>query len=880
MSSANRLSNFHNHRQQCDHLRMQSYGAPVSMSMPFFRHTPGDVAGHSAMHIPGASRPPLWNHHRPYQQSIAISPSLSSAVDDACRRIMEDIITAEEYCIFSDVLRRICTEFHVSSLGDLGIATMQVPALKELFDLQQALDNFILAFASTRGIATIRDMESEAFRMLKNMQFPPLKTNSCGVSAEHGRPKKNPDEIEIDPSDSDSESNEAPASAPLDSRNMFDPKRITRFSDYGLGRLQNHPLVQQLWNLPPRFNISCSPSFMEVSEHLPEFLYMRAGDSKHNRGSTAAAYQLSSGKVNGDPDSSVVSVQDLAQFLCQRYNVQHLCQIGILIVEQALPTLVHAFRRVEHATYNVNIKAQKAALKKIVNFDADLADEKSDRLSASRTTSEAFSGQTRVPALKASSNPLVAQTVEACQQMIDSVWSPSYTKVRAAVQTLHQRHQRASSKCANGGGSSASSSVADSAPRTNVPVSGRKTKRRRTHGVRNGNLSTTSHLEPDKSGGNDDEQDNTHAGVSLDALLATTAEYIMFHIGGSKWRRRKFETATNSTAAADSHCAPDDASNRSNSDDDDSDDSDSDNSDSDGSDHISQEDSSDNSTRLTERMGSCGATAADGTRRKVADADEMGGERSTPGALTDGSAPGPSVLEAAVDVVPGSTPATLTVARIGGNDRAPLVQTSEASEAGSVASATPNPRPQTTVAVAVHDAAAVTAPVSMAWRNWKRSDARSGRASLPIAGRALSECMPWRHTIDWYAPLDASNTHAIGRWGEALVYQFLQSYATDCVVSWVNETAETKAPYDITVTSRSGEWSSTRFIEVKTTRHANHNVFDLSPFEYNFATKSPPVNYDVYRVYNAGSVEGPRISIVENLARQVTEGSVRLCLAV
>ena len=70
------------------------------------------------------------------------------------------------------------------------------------------------------------------------------------------------------------------------------------------------------------------------------------------------------------------------------------------------------------------------------------------------------------------------------------------------------------------------------------------------------------------------------------------------------------------------------------------------------------------------------------------------------------------------------------------------------------------------------------------------------------------------------------------------------------------------------------------FIEVKTTRYADHNIFQLSYFEWAFISAEPPVNYHNYRVSGAGDPAGCRLTIIEDPLSAVKEGAVRLCMAV
>ena len=122
----------------------------------------------------------------------------------------------------------------------------------------------------------------------------------------------------------------------------------------------------------------------------------------------------------------------------------------------------------------------------------------------------------------------------------------------------------------------------------------------------------------------------------------------------------------------------------------------------------------------------------------------------------------------------------------------------------------------------------------------------------------------------------------VGRWGEALVYQYLVLEYPTATVTWVNHDSETMSCYDIRIEqpmrSSTGEHIVTTFVEVKTSRFDNLKTFDISLNEWEFASGVPPIHFDVYRVFNAGDPKRVRIQIVKDLYKSVKEHSVRLCI--
>jgi hypothetical protein len=148
-----------------------------------------------------------------------------------------------------------------------------------------------------------------------------------------------------------------------------------------------------------------------------------------------------------------------------------------------------------------------------------------------------------------------------------------------------------------------------------------------------------------------------------------------------------------------------------------------------------------------------------------------------------------------------------------------------------------------------------------------------------LAASSVSDAFPW------FGDVDASDRRAVGRWGEALVYHHLVRTRPGWRVTWVNEREETNAFYDIRMdwvpdgADDPGGVARTIFAEVKTTRFADKNAFEVSPWEWDFAQR-PGVDFRIYRVYSAGDRENVRVRVVKNPAKLVREKAVSLCLAV
>ena len=86
----------------------------------------------------------------------------------------------------------------------------------------------------------------------------------------------------------------------------------------------------------------------------------------------------------------------------------------------------------------------------------------------------------------------------------------------------------------------------------------------------------------------------------------------------------------------------------------------------------------------------------------------------------------------------------------------------------------------------------------------------------------LSACLPWHQDLDY------NDTRAVGRWGEALVYQFLLSHYPDWRVEWVNQEEETRAPYDLKMTDDKGQDEKILAVPVDDPRfNERHSLKDI-----------------------------------------------------
>ena len=136
------------------------------------------------------------------------------------------------------------------------------------------------------------------------------------------------------------------------------------------------------------------------------------------------------------------------------------------------------------------------------------------------------------------------------------------------------------------------------------------------------------------------------------------------------------------------------------------------------------------------------------------------------------------------------------------------------------------------------------------------------------------------------------NSEEIGRWGERCVYEFLLYKVKGLPTSenvdiiWLNEEANTTAPYDfeirrrITGVNQEAESKTViTYIEVKTTSSDQKEFFEISVPELRFALERKEALH-LYRVFNAGKPGCLRIRRLKNLASQLERKNVKLFMAI
>lgn len=229
-----------------------------------------------------------------------------------------------------------------------SVRKLPSPSLTQPRSLQ--LDNFILTFAASRGVATLVDLDAEASAFLQQQLIPcdPTSTSlgldastagaGAAAAAAAAPPKPlNPDEIEVGDDDDSTEGDGCADDdtargameevGPLHGNGGFD----SHFTEFGVGNLIHHPLVQRIWRPPPDLTLSDCVGFADVAPWLMEMVL--------------GAMTPASTALHAPPEP--LGIGQCSDHLCGAFEVGGLEEVGVLLVERALPAVLRGFRHTE-----------------------------------------------------------------------------------------------------------------------------------------------------------------------------------------------------------------------------------------------------------------------------------------------------------------------------------------------------------------------------------------------------------------------------------------------------------------------------------------------------------------------------------------------------
>lgn len=149
-------------------------------------------------------------------------------------------------------------------------------------------------------------------------------------------------------------------------------------------------------------------------------------------------------------------------------------------------------------------------------------------------------------------------------------------------------------------------------------------------------------------------------------------------------------------------------------------------------------------------------------------------------------------------------------------------------------------------------------------------------------------------TNDGFAQIQDDKVRCdIGRWGEELVYRYLEDELRNLKVdfkfeetelgfiffkdteqikvTWMNKKQESYSEYDFVIE----EGGNYRYIEVKSTPSDTKNLVEISEKEWYLMLEGGE-NYSIYRVYNAGKKDSARIEIIKNPSEMIINRKILL----
>jgi Domain of unknown function (DUF3883) len=750
-------------------------------------------------------------------------------------------------------------------------------------------DSFISCYFGSRSILSYLDLEFELVEVLRSFMIPSVSTITSTQLPEQTQQNQDPNEINVD----DPEVTQCE-----DLKSTSDT--ISSFYDYGIGPLYLHPSVSSYF--PELARVGCTEHFVTSSNIL---------------GCMASS----------ESDLSLFSIEDLESCLCEEFGVSNLLNIGIIITGNLKLEIV-MLRHVHAARVKLLTEVQKGLLEEYAIQERKMRETTLSNTQHTRQKKDS-SKVSIVPAgptnlsmsasggLAESSDCLksieiTVSSIESTRQgvssfltrcsslMSDSPYSPSFSKVLDAVEKVCREHEK------------------------DDKIAGNKRKKR-PRGRKTPELTESSAWEEieGENEGEGEEQECAPEEASYIALSSSTgiaslkeiaAEYVMLCLGGDKYRSKRIratacvgaETASTAPPVSLPVCLP----------------------------VSSRPDHGD--LNLSEGPKSSEA------RILIPD--------SVPGLCGITADPAPT-LESSVGVADrGSTdhgPGTPIPSEnevnesCHGDETLPNRQT----QSDFIAALPPPPLPlsphknisalrSTIFECKLSNHSSVPYPIGK-----KLQQQQQGSCVYVVSNETLRDLAPWCGVGSWTqksaGALDTVDLKAVGRWGEALVYQYLlqrssssssslssslsssgqgtgmgmgmgtglkgvsgqgtagaAATATATVaVEWMNSAEETKAVYDLitretksvinTGLGASGRPSSiteTTYIEVKTTRFDDLNTFEISLWEWQFATANPKVRYHIYRVFNAGDPKKVRIVVIEDVMEMITARRVRLCL--
>ena len=708
-------------------------------------------------------------------------------------------------------------------------------------------------YFASRSIISYKDLELELVQTLRSFSIPSMVSlqlqNQKFLNGKKEHHSPDPNEIDIENLEGDS----------YDAIQCDENQLIcTTFLDFGLGPLYTHPAVCQY--------------FPEIPSFVATEAFISAAEILHCLASS-------------ETDFKVVSINEIEKILCKEFGSKNLLSLGIILggnlkLEMLMISHVHAARMKLLTEIQKKHLYDYACQEKLIRQNYPSSGDRVYRNSSERSRSingndevgsdeiklSANQGQIIgkefscevIPKLLASSRPNVSSLVARCESYFsDSAYSPSFSKALDAVDKFCKE----------------SIDISRKAEEINSPKikSSKKRARRKRDESHSEYEEASSFSISSRQGQYDDTAsllvDCVNMPVkTLDLLKEVAAEYLMLHTGGEKYRAKRFLVSScSSVGGLNSGMNPDQR---------------------EPEEEPCLESGIDLELNLEAKKS-----------KTLLTVDEKEDDTDSKVSINNGQSPKPNLNEDLCDIrlkrsdenhdhlVDDTIVKTVDLSGDSAKNKMKMSKTCSVDAAPFECKLFSHS--------STHSSSELLKPI-------ERGQRRDQNLILTIPNEELRDIAPWCRGLPLggeskgAAVLYGTDLRAVGRWGESLVYQYLrQSLSSSSTVEWLNIEEESRAGYDIIIQqpikvtntgagifNRSTQLTRTTFVEVKTTRFDDLNTFEISLWEWQFATANPRVNYHIYRVFNAGDLKKVRVVVIEDILELITSRKVRLCLSI
>ena len=681
----------------------------------------------------------------------------------------------------------------------------------------------------TQSVVSFFDLETELCAMLRSFNIPITATATLTHSSTHAPPPppplhhtpSDPNELNIDLCDDNNDNN---------NDNDNDDQPLTscvisnRFEMFGLGPLARHPHIQHMF--PDLHTEFAQVTTADVISRLEEFI------SSSQPSSASIFNSKHTGNSGNGSGSSSFSLSLFKDYLCEYYETHDLSTLGI-VIRGSMKAELLMIRHIQARREELLLDMQKKFLNNINGQGHSAPSHIDNNAKRKPANAQSNNNMTCVANLKIDIYPSTREgtlsLLDCFQKKLDCPYAPSYGKTHNLLESLWKEDKKKYRRVdiVQSGGDQA--------------MVNQKSKKRRRKS--NSTADNDAIL-----------KDNIELTTFENNILCAAAELVMLHVGGSKHKSKTlFIKQPESIVISKSR---DIKKNRSG----------------DGGNDVADE------SDLTEKV----INGNEGNSSEV-DSSSRGSKSSADQGDDDDSSSSSGDDDDEEEEEDDSSTSS--------DDKD---SSSSSDDKDSSSSSDDDDAEDTSIEAAGKSQSSVNVVAAKRVKSISNEIPFEGRITMGslrcepshVESIDVAEFLPWCQTNSLTQNTSKiEHLRSIGRWGESLVYQYLLFQFPDRVVTWLNEKEETNASYDLKLERRGNSVSTdhgarTIFVEVKATQYSDKNVFQISKWEWDFMSSLPRVQYDIYRVYNAGNGKTVRLAVYHDVFKLIEERKIQLCLAV